>query len=513
MSGPKGSELRLLNRERERLANERAFHTASNRYLRNMDDWRAVLSKCQELQLQVTCHPKSHDQLTGQLNQMLRDGDAVEAVRIWNAESTKLERAVLEAKQRVAERVVELENRRIRNLAFIRGAEIYRQKFETVIPQLKSLVPADWPDEARVEALLEWDSLKADCSPLLGGHATQEPIDPCVLEANESALRSKQESLAVRAQKFENHIQATHSKLVAAKVLSGAATTLKISQIFAELDLSHVDPSGPPKILTPAPIEEKLSKLMQDILAMEEAFDWKGILAEAEKIRAENDNSHRRNLYNNLVIRCSGRLKQIKALARWRESLLNMIDRAAAVPEDKALAEFRSRLEAILRKETPEDLQTLESELGEVLIKAISRQEQEKKRRALIEALTELGYEVSEGMQVADFAGGKLEFRKPEDEEYAIAVVMDNQAEILETEMVRYADSREMTSQQKQRDIEKEESWCSDHALVRLALESKGVASQFLYQKRPGEHPVSVKLTQPHSCKVTGKVQASRTVT
>jgi hypothetical protein len=139
-------------------------------------------------------------------------------------------------------------------------------------------------------------------------------------------------------------------------------------------------------------------------------------------------------------------------------------------------------------------LAPLKKELATILSEAIAHQEQEKKRQAVIDSLTELGYEISGGMSVGEVIGGKMEFRKAGENEYAISVMIDNNAEILETEMVRYAESDAMSTQQEQRDIEKEEDWCADHAKAMKSLKAKGVNTGFLYKKRPGEHPVRVEL-------------------
>lgn len=496
MSGPKGCELDLLQQERDRLARERDILTESSRYHRLMESWSSVQTRYRNLLIAESFHPTSHAELKLQLDSLIRSGSDAQALRMWQSKSSELENAISQANAKVAARILELESR---SRSYSAGIEDYPHRLQTVIQQLESLIPRDWPDADQKAMHTTLAPLRIESAPAPFKGSGWNPENVRFLETNEAALTAKQDFLRTRAKDFENQLQQIHSGHVTSSVLSGAVAAQKLEDFLRTLESSSIM-SAPSSVATdqifPDNTEAKLEKLLRDIIALEDSFDWRTILADAERIRAERDLSHRKNLYANLVIRCSGRLKEVKALSQWRENLFKLIDRTSSLPEDKALARFRDRLEMLVKRDLPENLAPLEKELDSILGEAIARQEQEKKRRAVIESLAELGYQASEGMELAVAKGGKLEFRKPGEKEYAVSVVMDGGSEILETEMVRYASSQDMTAQQKQRDIEKEEGWCSDHARVRQAMQTRGVATKFLYQKRPGEHPVTVKVVQ-----------------
>jgi hypothetical protein len=497
MSGPKGCELRLVQQEQERLAKERSFHTASNRYQRCMDDWGALKDKCSNLELpKLKNSHHTHEQLLSQLEQLRVSGNIDEALLSWNNNSIVLERAITEAKSLVAERVLEIANR---NRAYAREVKNYHQRFHKVVRHLESLIPQDLEDEIRSPILQKIAALKTECAPSDDGGIQGSPLKMSVLDRNEAALHSKSENLIAGVQDIERNLENIHADQVTAKMLSDAAPTQKIEDFLASIEAPIV----------PDAIDGKLNELLRDIIALENSIDWRAIVEQAERIRDEGDSIHRENLYTDLVIRCSGRLKDLKTISIWREKLLKLIDRASSIPSDTKLLEFRKQLELTFKKDLPVDLAPFQKDLDALLDEAIARQEQEKKRRAVIESLAELGYEITSGMGVAEVKGGSLEFRKPDEDEYAISVTIDNKAEILETEMIRYSETQDMTRQQAQRDIEMEESWCADHAKAIKSLKSKGVDTGFLYKKRPGEHPVSVKTIQSNKVHKGAKVHES----
>ena len=484
MSGPKGCELRLVQQEQERLAKERSFHTASSRYQRCMDEWRVLKDKCRDLELPKlkNSHP-THEELLSQLQQLRLSGNIDEALLSWNNNSIVLEKAITEVKSLVAERVLGMANR---NRAYAREVKKYHHRFHKVVQHLESLIPQDLEDEIRSPIVKKIAALKTECAPLDDSENQGSALKMSVLDRSEAALHSKSENLKTCVEDIEKHLEVIHADQVTEKMLSHAAPTQKIEDFLASIE--------PP--IMPDLIDGKLNELMRDIIALENSIDWRAIVEQAERIREENDRIHRDNLYTDLVIRCSGRLKDLKTISIWRGNFLELIDRASSIPADTKLLEFRKQLELTFKKDLPVDLAPFQKDLDAILNEAIARQEQEKKRRAVIESLSELGYEITGGMGVAEVKSGSLEFRKPGEDEYAISVTIDNKAEILETEMIRYSETQDMTKQQAQRDIEMEESWCSDHAKAIKSLKSKGVDTGFLYKKRPGEHPVSVKIMQ-----------------
>jgi len=91
---------------------------------------------------------------------------------------------------------------------------------------------------------------------------------------------------------------------------------------------------------------------------------------------------------------------------------------------------------------------------------------------------------------------GKMVVKKSPENEYGIEVVTGRDASVMETAMVRYGDSGDMSDQQKMRDIAEEKSWCQDHAKLLKSLEARGIKTGFKYHLAPGEHPVKVVVSQ-----------------
>ena len=157
----------------------------------------------------------------------------------------------------------------------------------------------------------------------------------------------------------------------------------------------------------------------------------------------------------------------------------------------------------------PEDLTPWRDRLAAAQQRELARLEHERKRHAILESLTELGYETSEGMETALAQAGKLVIRKPGDTDYAVEVVSDANLSMVQTTMVRYTDAPEMTEQQRQRDCEREEEWCADHARLRDRLAKQGLATSFKLKLPSGEHPVKV---VPKGQRTATRAPAKRTL-
>jgi hypothetical protein len=103
-----------------------------------------------------------------------------------------------------------------------------------------------------------------------------------------------------------------------------------------------------------------------------------------------------------------------------------------------------------------------------------------------------LGYEVIEGMESAFARAGSILVQKGGQSEYAVEMVTDKELSLLQTAVIRRADGLEVTEQQRLRDREQEEAWCSDHGRIRQKLAERGFATEFKLQIPAGEHPVKI---------------------
>jgi hypothetical protein len=205
-----------------------------------------------------------------------------------------------------------------------------------------------------------------------------------------------------------------------------------------------------------------------------------------------------------LLMECAARLKDRRQFARWREEAQQLIDSAAHL-DDAAVGGIVSELRRLLTAGRVADLEALRLRLRAAIETAEARREREQRRRALVESVRSLGYETSEGMETALVQGGRLVLRRPGEEEYAVELVTDPALNQVQTALVRYAETAEMTEQQKRRDREREEHWCEDHAQLREAMAARGFESQFKMRLRPGEHPVKVVVDQARSAAARGR--------
>src|SRR5205085_3974954 len=94
---------------------------------------------------------------------------------------------------------------------------------------------------------------------------------------------------------------------------------------------------------------------------------------------------------------------------------------------------------------------------------------------------------------------------KPGDSEYAIEMVGNTDLSLVQTSMVRYAESGEASRAQKLRDIEREEEWCQDHSKLRERLAQRGLDARFKLKLPTGAHPVKIvqKQKRPAATRIT----------
>ena len=181
----------------------------------------------------------------------------------------------------------------------------------------------------------------------------------------------------------------------------------------------------------------------------------------------------------------------LRAVATWQaavDALLHEAADYAGTAVDAVVAELRE----IRRAGRVVPLEPWQKRLADTKQRELARLQREHKRRAILESLTALGYEISEGMDTAMVEAGKLVLRKPDDTDYAIEVVSNADLSLVQTAMVRYSDSDSMTEQQRLRDHEREADWCDDHKRIRDALGKKGYQTSFKMQFPAGAHPVRV---------------------
>lgn len=114
-------------------------------------------------------------------------------------------------------------------------------------------------------------------------------------------------------------------------------------------------------------------------------------------------------------------------------------------------------------------------------------------RIAVLNALSELGYEVREGMATAWTQNGRVVVKKPSEKVYGVELSAPSVGQAFQVRVV--ASGSEGRS--KQRDVEVESEWCADFKQLRSSLEKSGYATAIKHAKAPGE--VAIKSIEEES--------------
>jgi hypothetical protein len=116
----------------------------------------------------------------------------------------------------------------------------------------------------------------------------------------------------------------------------------------------------------------------------------------------------------------------------------------------------------------------------------------EERRRAVLEGLASLGYEVSEGMATAWVDGGRVVLRKAASPGYGIELSGGSQSDVLQVRAVSIGNPAEARDTSRDRDMET--IWCGEfHRLQSLVAKSGGTLS--IESARPiGQFPLKVVL-------------------
>lgn len=205
--------------------------------------------------------------------------------------------------------------------------------------------------------------------------------------------------------------------------------------------------------------DHRLTNLLAEIEAWGEPADLAAFLDRARAIPSESDRNRRELLTDSLVLDLSeyrrSQRRRIELNARLQEAL------AALEPfRSPEAAEWRMRV----GRETLGEMSGAEALVAEVdawCAAEEKREDAELRRRAMLSALSELGYEVREGMAVAWADEGRLVVRKPSDTKYGVELVSPGDASALQARVVAF-DYPGRGEGDRQHEKEVEEAWCSD---------------------------------------------------
>lgn len=177
------------------------------------------------------------------------------------------------------------------------------------------------------------------------------------------------------------------------------------------------------------------------------------------------------------------RREQQAAVAAVQATLAEL--ETLTVPEAET---WRTQLRAaLLPPVAAEAARTLTAAARTWLTAAHARADANAQRIAVLRALTELGYEVSEGMATAWTEQGRVVVHKPEDPVYGVEFSAPAAGTAFQTRVVAKGDAAQRS---RQRDREVETTWCSEFARLQALLTAEGFQARLAQAHAPGTVPI-----------------------
>jgi len=480
MSGPKLLELRRMRAARERqLDHDRCagFGSEYSRLLEEFNEWARRLAK---LSVPVAENVRPLERVRAEIDALLLQGSHHEAARIFGEEVSRLRGLVEQQQAQFEQRMLNLQNR---HQQLLQNREAISAARSQLAGRLKTAVPAGWPepDRTRVQNLVE-EALKNAGGPEAPGF----PSDPQAIadfEKAEGTANAALTTLQSAQQRLETELSSIPTKLLTGSLAAGAPTSPSLAEVLQRLAPRPVSPEDKQGA--------EIDRVLAELAALSDDDFLQDARQKAASLRGETDPARRRMLTEGLLLDGGARLRTLRQRAGLGEQARKLIDSVAHLA-DPAINDLVSELRRMVDSEDFRDLESVRLRLPAAMAAAEARREREYKRRALIDALKGIGYETNEGLETAFVKDGRLVLRRPGEDDYAVEMVANPDLTQLQTALVRFADSAEVTEQQRRRDMEREESWCQDHARLREQMAARGLETGFKMQLKPGEHPVKV---------------------
>jgi hypothetical protein len=211
----------------------------------------------------------------------------------------------------------------------------------------------------------------------------------------------------------------------------------------------------------------------------------------------------------------SARISSLELESPARRPLLAdslLLDLATAVKNGREhtrlQGDLRARHAELSEMHSPEAA-SLRSEIGEILSAATRGKEAElikradfiieeevrtmaakERRRAVLEGLAGLGYEVSEGMATAWVNGGRVVLRKAANPGYGVELSGGSKSDLLQVRAVAFGNSTEKRDTSRDRDIET--IWCGEFERLQSLIAKDGGHLAIEHARPVGQFPLKV---------------------
>src|SRR5262249_8978630 len=112
------------------------------------------------------------------------------------------------------------------------------------------------------------------------------------------------------------------------------------------------------------------------------------------------------------------------------------------------------------------------------------------RRRAVLQGLASLGYEVNEGMATAWVQGGRVVLRKATNPDYGVELTGGTRSDRLQVRAVGFGTPQMVRNAARDRDIET--AWCGDFGKLQALLAGGGGRLEIETASPPGAVPIKV---------------------
>ena len=488
MSGPKCFEVRETTLNNARRGNRADCEATLAEYRRLFRQYSELTDRARSVEVAAPSPATDPARLAKRVATVFANSrdDGLAVVHELYREKQLLESHLSQLAAAVQEQVATLQ-RRLRELRREVGKlREDRLQFER---NLENAVPPNWPQTEAARIRTQGLAALHQITIPDAIESAENPVEIAALRRAAAAAAQARSALDATARQFAQDVRDTHARLVTAKLAVGRSPTETLAEFLAKQA-----PATAPKSPAPAAdtYAEKADHLLAELSLLQDHASWSSLRNRASAIDRAADPAARRTQYEALLLDCSVLLKQTRAHSEWRARLEALLDRTSAVSAP-AITLFREQLQNILRAGAVTDTSALEQELAVAVATENKRRQAEERRQAVLDSLAAIGYEIDGApLETAVVRAGKVMIRKPGSEEYAVEMVVNPDLSLLQTALVRFADTADLSEQQRLRDIEHEESWCGDHARLREELARRGFDAAFKLKLPSGQHPVRV---------------------
>jgi len=275
------------------------------------------------------------------------------------------------------------------------------------------------------------------------------------------------------------------------------------------LATEFTDPAANTNSLPTAPVDpadpheqrlEKCWELLGQLSALEHSPALLALTEKAEALRREPA-ARRLILLDSLVLEISEHLKHQRALSEAQNELHAIL---ADIADLEDSATWTEQITTALARQTStlETLQSLARDARAWADDTFDQETRRQQRAAVLRAIAAAGYEIRQGMATAWAENGRIVLQKPNDTQYGIEISAPPQGTAIQTRVVAFNESRDP-----RRDLEIEQTWCSEFQHARDLLETEGFQATLLQAHQSGTIPLKVISTpQPRQISTTGNI-------